>query len=1226
MQLGIAFAGAAIGSSFGTMGAQIGWMIGTAAGALLMGNKGTNKEQLQDLKVSTSTYGKGVNIVYGTMRVQSNMIWATDLVKRKNGKKDGKGKGGGGKKGGTSYSYYANWASALCEGPVDRVTRVWADGKLIYSEFADEAHIIYRSNKKKKKKVFGITPKSGSSASSFLRPFTVHYGTEDQMPDPTIEMHEGAGNTPAYRGLCYLVFSNFALEEWGNRIPSITAEVMVNKSKATVIPPDQKYVVKLPDSGPLPGGSGSVYREGGLHFDHRRGYAYAFDTDPIVSGRRILRVFDTAAGEIRRVMETEILGGESAVIPVDPTGAIGGTYTITAINTIVGVLPTGDLLMRAGNRLLVVSTASYLIQSVYEPGYHGLQMPCLRMLDLSPVTSMTGDSRFMLVSENGTANNVQVCSVDYDGIKHLGSTTIDFAPGQPNFAPQSLAAGGSVGDSLSIDVFGLAQHVPGWANAEGSRYSTLSRFRVTFRFDKDEFENNRWFADFGGLVVLKGDVETHFPGTGASDPSLLVVNAGATVVTLPTEFYGNGPTPWIYAINADTGAVEWQTTYPNGISSVLGFHNLASAGPIASGYFGFMSGTIVEVDVRNRTIYQSSPVYDADNPPISGGQFWSEGHFRAYGNSGGSFGWLQFGEVRDSVKGRIGDILRDVCERVGLDVTQINTASLDEIDVPGVLIDNPVEARSFVEMLSQAFLFDACESDDVIRFVSRGKAPILTIPKADLSPIDDTGATFKETTVQALELPQFVSITHADPSQDYNTGTQHAKRSLNPLPTMHSRGTVDITLPMAMSTDQAKRLAEMKLYSAWQEAKTRELKTTLKYAWLDPTDVVVLDIGGFTYQDRIVKADFGSDLTVAFSSTQQEPGTYSSTATGSITDGSPVSEYPPLPYLRPFPVDAPMLHDSDNPGQGNLRIRVLALPNKAGFTGTLGEVSIDGIAGTDQQYVGDPTPWGAVVGTVEPPPYGPFVVDDVTEIRLRPSYLEESDWASIGENEWRQGANAVYCGGELIFYRDATIEEDGSVTLSHLLRGRRGTDFACSPGFHVRNETIVKIVPDLDASVEVTVPVQNIGSTAKVTLSFPVDSGGAQNSTRFDITSMSVRPLPPAALTRVEDGGGLAFGWQYQARFGGEGLRDGTGAVPFTEPNIRYEFYVLDQPYRPAAEKLRRPEFYLRKYESEAAAAAYLPSHMFADGKALTDDIHVVVFQVSDLGGLGLPLFQTTRA
>ncbi len=77
--------------------------------------------------------------VYGRARLAGQVIWATRLEEvastsvQTSGGGGGKGFGGGG--GGatqtftTSYSYFANVAVGLCEGPIGRIARIWADGK-----------------------------------------------------------------------------------------------------------------------------------------------------------------------------------------------------------------------------------------------------------------------------------------------------------------------------------------------------------------------------------------------------------------------------------------------------------------------------------------------------------------------------------------------------------------------------------------------------------------------------------------------------------------------------------------------------------------------------------------------------------------------------------------------------------------------------------------------------------------------------------------------------------------------------------------------------------------------------------------------------------------------------------------------------------------------------------------------------------------------------------------
>ncbi|PWR19156.1 baseplate multidomain protein megatron [Zavarzinia compransoris] len=150
--------------------------------------------RLADLQVQTSAEGAPVPEMAGRLRLSGQVIWATRFREEATTETTGGGKGGGG--GGstsvTSYRYFANFAVALCEGAIDRLWRVWADGKPL-----DLSGIVMR----------------------------VYPGDGIQDPDPLIEAIEGAGRAPAYRGTAYVVFENLPLERFGNRLPQLTFEV-----------------------------------------------------------------------------------------------------------------------------------------------------------------------------------------------------------------------------------------------------------------------------------------------------------------------------------------------------------------------------------------------------------------------------------------------------------------------------------------------------------------------------------------------------------------------------------------------------------------------------------------------------------------------------------------------------------------------------------------------------------------------------------------------------------------------------------------------------------------------------------------------------------------------------------------------------------------------------------------------------------------------------------------
>lgn len=192
--LGAGFGGTILGLSGAAIGGLIGSTVGTAVDSLLFARTITQDgPRLNEISVTSSAEGQTVKRIWGRVRIGGNVIWATNFKEKKNTTKQG-GKGGGGGVETTEYTYSMSFAIAFCEGH-KRVSlgRVWADGKLLDTEKLDMAF---------------------------------YPGSRTQNPDPTMEGVEGTGNVPAYRGVCYLVFKDLNLADFGNRMPQITAEII----------------------------------------------------------------------------------------------------------------------------------------------------------------------------------------------------------------------------------------------------------------------------------------------------------------------------------------------------------------------------------------------------------------------------------------------------------------------------------------------------------------------------------------------------------------------------------------------------------------------------------------------------------------------------------------------------------------------------------------------------------------------------------------------------------------------------------------------------------------------------------------------------------------------------------------------------------------------------------------------------------------------------------------
>jgi hypothetical protein len=189
------------------IGGPIGGAIGSIAGQIIDRNvlfapKPVHGARLGDLAVQVSSYGAAIPKVFGTMRVAGTVIWSTDLIERRSSSGGGKGRPKT-----IAYSYSASFAVALSARPIRGVGRIWADGKLLRGAAGDF--------------------KSATG-------FRLHHGGEDQPADPLIAAAEGIGQAPAFRGIAYALFENFQLEDYGNRIPSLTFEVEADDGPVTI--------------------------------------------------------------------------------------------------------------------------------------------------------------------------------------------------------------------------------------------------------------------------------------------------------------------------------------------------------------------------------------------------------------------------------------------------------------------------------------------------------------------------------------------------------------------------------------------------------------------------------------------------------------------------------------------------------------------------------------------------------------------------------------------------------------------------------------------------------------------------------------------------------------------------------------------------------------------------------------------------------------------------------
>lgn len=190
--------------------------------------------RLESFSIQSSTEGAGVTRVWGRARVAGQLIWAANFKETvAETTQSSGGKGGrlaASKTTVKEYLYSLSFAVGLCEGEIDRVARVFADGKPF-----DLSKVNFR----------------------------VHTGGETQTPDSLIDAVEGGA--PAFRGLAYVVFEDLPLKDFGNRIPQLSFEIekSLGEDDPAALENALEAVTLIPGSGEFIYGTTKVTRDAG---------------------------------------------------------------------------------------------------------------------------------------------------------------------------------------------------------------------------------------------------------------------------------------------------------------------------------------------------------------------------------------------------------------------------------------------------------------------------------------------------------------------------------------------------------------------------------------------------------------------------------------------------------------------------------------------------------------------------------------------------------------------------------------------------------------------------------------------------------------------------------------------------------------------------------------------------------------------------------------------------
>jgi hypothetical protein len=532
-----------------------------------------------------------------------------------------------------------------------------------------------------------------------------------------------------------------------------------------------------------------------------------------------------------------------------------------------------------------------------------------------------------------------------------------------------------------------------------------------------------------------------------------------------------------------------------------------------------------------------------DNTADNAKTWWSNDEFGIVGPTGASGGVVTYTMIRynstTSEDVPVADVLSAICERAGATPDQVDVSDITQ-SVHGYAITQVSSARSSLDPLLRAFFIDVPETDGTLKFMRRaGKSALAVIPFDDLgctSPGDGAIDPFPLTRTQEAELPRSVAITYINTDNDYQPGTETARRQV-------TTSAYDLTDQLAIATTPGHiaTVAGTLLYDAWAQRTTRATKLPRTYAWVDVGDNVTVEYprGAYTIKRFTKTTDDGAMLSVE--TVDSDPDVYSLTFPGatSVVGQDGVEYFSPT---RMELLDIPILRDADNDCglygafsgySSNWNGTVVERANAAGVYSKIGGVTVPAVLGSTLTALGDWTS-GLVDQT------------NTVDVDLSTGELASITRAAMLDTD----ANACVIGDEVLQFQTATSLGGTQYRLSGLRRHLRGTEWAT--GAHTSGERFALL--QTAGMLRFPMEVGEIGAQRQ----YRATSVGAADATTrtFANTAVGRKPFAPSNLRRTESTtGALGYAWNRRTRLSQNWL---LGNVPLGEDSELYDVELLD--------------------------------------------------------------------
>lgn len=693
------------------------------------------------------------------------------------------------------------------------------------------------------------------------------------------------------------------------------------------------------------------------------------------------------------------------------------------------------------------------------------------------------------------------------------------------------------------------------------------------------------FADVQSIGADSRMVVVYYEAS-VSIPATITVNGGPTSVALPAsagitdhrEFFtlidgtnsitiANGHAsadlyldkiyvyPGIPDGGSPTGIIDPDKPFPIDRDSPQGFYSNAmaqdgqgttSGTTVGGGQAGFEFYTGTEDQLQSPVIvaiegpeitpaYRGSCVFVADTYTLRGAQF------------------SNFTFEIDPGMSDLAAIVRDLCIEDGYTSDQLDVTDLAGNVVDGLVINSYQPLSNILERLETWFGFDHKDEGGKLVFKMRGGSSIATITADELGAYSEGDTPpqglVKTSYLAEQDLPAAIHVSYLepDPEKDYHTAMVTAQRSVG-----YTVEPIEESFPLVSGGDAAQAVGLRLLYEIHHAAKPREWTVGPKYAYLNPADIVTLQLPNKTLVERILGASKSLLGPQKFKSIPERAAIYTQALPGG-GGGRPPNPVGTPSNIELWLADLTPLRFEDN----GLGYYVAGCPRGVGsFKGFFEYQEVAGeyelVTGFEQASM-----IGVIVGSFGAPPV-PGVPDytntltvdfyfDSGEIQSRP--FTDITAAALNVLAIGEGNNV-----EIVQYQDAVQQSTSSpyvvrYQFSTLIRGINGTESMGAA--HVAGDTVVVIGQAVkfrkaelsEIGIQRNYKGVAVGQAVNDAVAVP-----------FLFRGQSQRPLAPAQLQGNRSANGdLNITWVHRVRVNGQ-LRDYVG----TQLSEEEEIYVVE--------------------------------------------------------------------